>query len=160
MTEAVALEVNGVRRHLQVDTRTRLLDVLRDVFEVSSVRDGCGVGVCGACTVLVDGTAVSSCLALAALCDGSTVCTAESLGALGDGDPVVRAFVDARAFQCGYCTPGIVVALRGLLDARPSPSRAELESWLSGHLCRCGSYARIVDAAERAAGSSSGENAR
>ncbi|HVC13783.1 MAG TPA: (2Fe-2S)-binding protein [Acidimicrobiales bacterium] len=147
---AVALEVNGTRHELLVDARTRLLDVLRDDVGISSVRDGCSVGMCGACTVLVDGTAVSSCLTLAALCDGSRVRSAESLEAGGRVDPVAQAFVDARAFQCGYCTPGFVMALKGLLDAEPSPTRSKVESWLSGHICRCGSYSRILDAAARA----------
>lgn len=155
-TVAVAVEVNDRLRHLRVESTARLLDVLRDDFELSSVRDGCSVGMCGACTVLVDGVAVSSCLTLAALCDGARVRTAESLGDDGRPDPVAQAFVDSRAFQCAYCTPGFVIALRGLLDAEPAPSRGRIESWLSGHLCRCGSYARILDAAEQAVRSHAG----
>lgn len=146
----VTVEVNGARRRLDVDSRVRLLDVLRDSFELTSMKDGCSVGMCGACTVLVDGTAVSSCLTLAALCDGARVRTAESSGADVILDVIARTFAEERAFQCGYCTPGFVVALRGLLGAEPAPSRARLRSWLSGHLCRCGSYSRILDAAERA----------
>ena len=146
----VSIEVNGTRRQLHAESRTRLLDVLRGACELSSVRDGCSVGMCGACTVLVDGSAVSSCLTLAVLCDGCRIQTAESLEADGRLDPVAQAFLDARAFQCGYCTPGFVIALRGLLDVEPSPSRSQLEVWLSGHICRCGSYSRILDAAEHA----------
>jgi aerobic carbon-monoxide dehydrogenase small subunit len=151
-TAQVSIEVNGSRRRLRVDTRTRLIEVLRDDFELSSVRDGCSVGMCGACTVLVDGAAVSSCLTLAALCDGASVLTAEALGAVDGLDRIARAFVEARAFQCGYCTPGFVMGLCGLLGAEPSPSRSQLESWLSGHLCRCGSYSRILEAAATAVG--------
>ena len=159
-TLVVSIEVNGTLRQLRVESRTRLVDVLRDVLELSSVRDGCSVGMCGACTVLVDGTAVSSCLTLAVLCDGCRVRTAESLETDGRLDPVAKAFLDTRAFQCGYCTPGFVVALRGLLDAEPSPSRSDLEVWLSGHICRCGSYSRILEAAERAVQSPAPEGDR
>lgn len=125
----------------------RLLDVLRDEFALGSVRDGCSVGMCGACTVLVDGRALSSCLTLAALSDGASIVTAEGLRSGNQLDPIVEAFAEHRAFQCSYCTPGFVLALKGLLLADPAPTREDLLATLSGHLCRCGSYSRIVAAA-------------
>jgi aerobic-type carbon monoxide dehydrogenase small subunit (CoxS/CutS family) len=121
--------------------------VLRDEFELGSVRDGCSVGMCGACTVLVNDRALSSCLTLAALCDGASVVTAEGLRDGNELDPMVESFASHRAFQCSYCTPGFVVALKGLLLADPVPSEEEVVSVLSGHLCRCGSYSRILAAA-------------
>lgn len=121
--------------------------MLRDEFELGSVRDGCSVGMCGACTVLVNDRALSSCLTLAALCDGASVVTAEGLRDGNELDPMVESFASHRAFQCSYCTPGFVVALKGLLLADPVPSEEEVVSVLSGHLCRCGSYSRILAAA-------------
>jgi aerobic-type carbon monoxide dehydrogenase small subunit (CoxS/CutS family) len=132
---------------LRVRSDARLLDVLRDELQLGSVRDGCSVGMCGACTVLVDDRALSSCLTLAALCDGASVVTAEGLRSGHDLDPVVESFAAHRAFQCSYCTPGFVVALKGLLLTDPAPTREQLVSLLSGHLCRCGSYSRILTAA-------------
>jgi len=139
--------VNGVAHSLRVRSDARLLDVLRDEFQLGSVRDGCSVGMCGACTVLVDGRALSSCLTLAALCDGASVMTAEGLRKGNQLDPVVESFASHRAFQCSYCTPGFALALKGLLLTDPAPSREQVTSVLSGHLCRCGSYSRIVAAA-------------
>jgi carbon-monoxide dehydrogenase small subunit len=128
----------------------RLLDVLRGEFQLGSVRDACSVGQCGACTVLVDDRALSSCLTLAALCDGASVVTAEGLRSGGEIDPIVESFAGQRAFQCSYCTPGFVLALKGLLLSDPAPTREQVVSVLSGHLCRCGSYSRIVTAAAEA----------
>ena len=139
--------MNGVAHSLRVRSDARLLDVLRDEFQLGSVRDGCSVGMCGACTVLVDGRALSSCLTLAALCDGASVMTAEGLRKGNQLDPVVESFASHRAFQCSYCTPGFALALKGLLLTDPAPSREQVTSVLSGHLCRCGSYSRIVAAA-------------
>jgi carbon-monoxide dehydrogenase small subunit len=142
--------VNGTLHGVRVRSDARLLDVLRDEFQLGSVRDGCSVGMCGACTVLVDDRALSSCLTLAALCDGARVVTAEGLRSGTELDPIVESFAGHRAFQCSYCTPGFVISLKGLLLTDPSPTREQLVSLLGGHLCRCGSYSRIVTAASEA----------
>ncbi len=120
-----------------------LLDVLRRELGLLSVRETCGIGVCGACTVLVDGEAISSCLLLAPLADGRAVETVEGLG--GD-HPVQRAFEAAHAFQCGWCTPGFVLTAKRLLEETPSPTEEEIRLAFAGNLCRCGSYLKIVDA--------------
>jgi aerobic-type carbon monoxide dehydrogenase small subunit (CoxS/CutS family) len=144
---ALELEVNGVPRRLRVRGDARLLDVLRDELQLGSVRDGCSVGMCGACTVLVDGRALSSCLTLAALCDGASILTAEGLRTGNELDPVVESCGSSRAVKFSYCTPGFVLALKGLLLTNPTPSEDQIASVLSGHLCRCGSYSRILAAA-------------
>lgn len=142
----VELEVNGEPHLLAVRSDDRLLDVLRSL-DLFSVRDGCSVGMCGACTVLVDGRAVSSCLTLAALCDSARVRTAEGLADGDRLDPVAAALLEGRAFQCSYCTPGFVLALKALLDEDPAPGPEQVRTWLAGHICRCGSYSRILDTA-------------
>jgi aerobic-type carbon monoxide dehydrogenase small subunit (CoxS/CutS family) len=142
----VTLTLNGKEQTVIVEPDEMLLAVLRRLG-LRSVRETCGIGVCGSCTVLVDGRPVSGCLLLAPLADGTTVVTAEGL----DDDPVAAAFADAHAYQCGWCTPGFVVAARGLLDENPAPSEHETKEALAGNLCRCGSYLKILDAVRRAA---------
>jgi aerobic-type carbon monoxide dehydrogenase small subunit (CoxS/CutS family) len=140
--------VNG--EAVEVDARPD--DMLRDVLNrlgFASVRETCGIGVCGACTVLVDGETVSGCLLLAPLADGREITTVEGLG--GD-HPVQVAFADAHAFQCGYCTPGMVLAAARLLEENPQPTEEEIRLGLAGNLCRCGSYMKIVEAVQLAAG--------
>ncbi|MGH3032312.1 MAG: (2Fe-2S)-binding protein [Gaiellaceae bacterium] len=144
----LTLDVNGTRREIEARTNEMLMDVLRRELGILSVRETCGIGVCGACTVLVDGVPISGCLMLAAAAEGREVVTVEGLG--GD-DPVQRAFVEAHAFQCGYCTPGMILAAKGLLAEIPSPSETEIRESLSGNLCRCGCYVKIADAVRRAA---------
>jgi aerobic-type carbon monoxide dehydrogenase small subunit (CoxS/CutS family) len=143
----VILHVNGAP--LDVDARSdeMLVDVLGRAG-LASVRETCGIGVCGACTVLVDGEPVSGCLLLARAAEGRAIETVEALG--GD-DPVQRAFVAAHAFQCGWCTPGMVLTTKALLRENPRPSDAEIRLALSGNLCRCGCYVKIADAVRSAA---------
>jgi aerobic-type carbon monoxide dehydrogenase small subunit (CoxS/CutS family) len=142
------LDVNGVMHEAEVRCDETLLEVLRRDVGLRSVRETCGIGVCGACTAIVDGELLSTCLVLAPLAEGRGVTTVEGLGA---DDPVVRAFADAHAFQCGYCTPGMVLSARRLLEENPSPTRAEIALGLGGNLCRCGCYVKIVEAVEEAA---------
>jgi aerobic-type carbon monoxide dehydrogenase small subunit (CoxS/CutS family) len=145
----IRLTVNGRSYEVPVDDDELLLDVLREKTGAYSVREGCGVGACGACTVLVGGTSVSSCLARAVRYDGTEITTADGLS---DDDPVVAAFVEARAMQCGYCIPGFVLMAKELLEENPTPDREEIVAHLEGNICRCGTYPEICRAVELAAG--------
>jgi aerobic-type carbon monoxide dehydrogenase small subunit (CoxS/CutS family) len=149
----VALQLNGRPDELECEPDEMLLDVLRR-HGLSSVRATCGIGVCGACTVLVDGEPLSGCLTLVPQVAGREVTTVEGLGG---SDPVQRAFVDAHAYQCGWCTPGFVLTTKALLADNPDPSDAEIAEALGGNLCRCGSYVKIVDAVRRAAAELAGQ---
>lgn len=149
--ELVALTVNGLTRQVAVSPEETLLEVLRREFQAVSVREACGIGVCGACTVLVDDRTVSSCLVLAALADGLAVETLEGLGGLEDLHPIQQAFVDETAFQCSYCTPGFVLATKALLADQPRPDADQIRHALAGNLCRCGSYQNILAAVQNAA---------
>ncbi len=144
----IQFTLNGARVAVDARTDETLVDVLRRGLGVVSVRETCGIGVCGACTVLVDGETISSCLLLAPLADGREVTTVEGLG--GD-HPVQRAFSDAHAFQCGYCTPGMILTAVRLLEESPRPTDEEIRLGLAGNLCRCGCYVKIIDALKRAA---------
>jgi aerobic carbon-monoxide dehydrogenase small subunit len=141
----IALSVNGRRRTLEVAPHHTLLRVLRDELDLTGTKECCTEGECGSCTVLVDGRSVDSCLVLAVELDGSEVTTIEGLA--GDGlDPLQQAFLESGAVQCGFCIPGMVVAAKAFLAATRSPTRAEVLDAMSGNLCRCGGYERIVDA--------------
>jgi aerobic-type carbon monoxide dehydrogenase small subunit (CoxS/CutS family) len=143
----VGLQLNGQPAELECAADEMLVDVLRRKG-LGSVRQTCGIGVCGACTVLVDGEPVSGCLTLAPQAAGREIITAEGLPG---SDPVQRAFVEAHAYQCGWCTPGFVLAAKALLAENPEPDEAEIREAFSGNLCRCGSYVKIIDAVRRAA---------
>ena len=149
---AVDLTVNGKRYRETVEPRLLLSDFLRHTLGLTGTHVGCEHGVCGACTILVDGVAVRSCLTLAAQVDGADLRTVEGLAANGELTPLQEAFRACHALQCGFCTPGILMAATDLLDRGGAPSREEIEDMLSGHLCRCTGYTPIVDAIERAAG--------
>jgi carbon-monoxide dehydrogenase small subunit/isoquinoline 1-oxidoreductase alpha subunit/xanthine dehydrogenase YagT iron-sulfur-binding subunit len=144
----LTLLVNGRTETVLAAPGHTLLDVLRRELRLVGAREGCGVGVCGACTVLLDGYPVSSCLLPAALATDRAITTVEGLAGPRAGlHPVQRAFVEHNAFQCSYCTPGFVLATVGLLDEQPDASEREVREYLSGNLCRCGCYREIVEAA-------------
>jgi aerobic-type carbon monoxide dehydrogenase small subunit (CoxS/CutS family) len=148
--ETITLRVNGRPYQLTVRGNEPLLDVLRDRLGLLSVREGCGIGICGACTVLLDGRPYSACLTLAALAAGREILTAEGLGTAEQLDPVQQAFLACTGFQCSYCTPGILLTAKALLAEHPDATDAELREYLSGNLCRCGSYVKIVDSVRAA----------
>lgn len=149
----VGFTLNGVRQELHVRSDEMLIDVLRDRFGLTGTKLACDVGACGACTVLVDGRPMASCSTFAWQADGAQIRTVEGLADADGGlDPVQRAFVDNSAFQCGYCTPGMIMLARALLDADPAPDRAKIRTWMSANVCRCTGYEMIVEAVEDAAG--------
>ena len=128
-----------------------IVDMLTQQFDLKGARESCGQGLCGCCTVHVDGKAVSGCLSLAWFLDGATVRTIEGLADGDNLDPVQQAFIDAGAFQCGFCTPGFIMMVKQLLDRHPDPSDDEIRHYLTGNLCRCSAYPEIVDAVKLAA---------
>jgi aerobic-type carbon monoxide dehydrogenase small subunit (CoxS/CutS family) len=140
--------LNGTPTELEVQTDDMLLDVLRRDFNLRSVRATCGVGICGACTALVDGRPISTCIFLAPLAEGREITTVEGLG--GD-NPVQQAFEEEVAFQCGYCTAGMILTVKSFLEENQSPSDEEIKAALGGNLCRCGCYVKIIRAVKRAA---------
>ncbi|WP_405560429.1 (2Fe-2S)-binding protein [Streptomyces canus] len=144
----ITLQVNGTPHKVAVDDTTLLLDALRQRVGVTSAREGCGVGACGACTVLAEGTSVSSCLAVATRYDGTPLTTADGLA---EDDPVVSSFVDSDAMQCGYCIPGFVLMTKELLSENPAPSDEEITGHLEGNICRCATYPEIIKAVRLAA---------
>jgi len=145
------LNVNGSSYEVRAEACT-LLDVLRDDLGLLGTKEGCGVGMCGACTVLVDGFPMSSCILLAEQVAGKEILTIEGLGSAENLHPVQQAFLEAGAFQCAYCTPGFVLTTVALLKENPSPSDEEIREYLSGNLCRCGSYQNILRAVRAASG--------
>nr|WP_244223665.1 (2Fe-2S)-binding protein [Amycolatopsis circi] len=152
----VSLTINGNRRTVTVDNRTSLLDLLREHLGLTGTKKGCDAGACGACTVLVNDRRVNGCLTLAVRLDGAEVTTAEGL-APGENNrlhPLQQAFVDHDAFQCGYCTPGQIMSGIGCIREGHTGSREEIREWMSGNICRCGAYVKIVDAVQQAAGKS------
>jgi len=148
----VTLRVNDRLHRVRVEARQTLLDVLREELGLTGTKLGCGRGECGACTVLVDGTPRYACLTLAVEAEGHSISTVEGLMQGEELGPVQQAFVEEDGFQCGYCTPGQVMAAEGLLRANPDPTPDQIQQAMSGNLCRCGAYAHIFKAVQRAAG--------
>lgn len=150
MLKIIHMTVNGEERELAVDERESLLDTLRGRLGLTSVKKGCEVGECGACTVLVDGEAVDSCIYLAMWADGRSVMTVEGLkGPNGELSPIQQAFVEEAAVQCGFCTPGLIMSAVEIVGTGKKYNRQELRKLISGHLCRCTGYEKILDAMER-----------
>jgi len=139
----IEFALNGDPQSVEIETHTTLVELLQDRFGLFGARESCGQGLCGCCTVLVDGRAVSACLYLAVLANGARVETIERDSALDD---VQQAFIDAGAFQCGFCTPGFVLMTRQLLEAHPEPTDEQIRHYLSGNLCRCAAYPEIAAA--------------
>lgn len=147
----ISVTVNGKTRSAEVEADTRLIDILRGEFRLTGVKEGCGAGECGACTVLLDGDAVCSCVVPAVQVDGCYVTTIEGLEENGELDIIQRAFVEFDATQCGFCTPGMIMSAKALLLKNPHPCRDEIKRAISGNICRCTGYIPIVNAVEAAA---------
>jgi len=151
LTSNVTLRVNGTEHRLTLDSRTTLLDALREHLRLTGTKKGCGLGQCGACTVLMDSKRVKSCLWLAALVDGHEITTIEGLARGDDLHPLQTAFIERDAFQCGYCTSGQIMAGVACIAEGHAGSAQEIRDWMSGNICRCGAYDNIVAAIQDAA---------
>lgn len=152
MKHQVSFVLNGVEMRVRIFDHIRLIDLLRDVLGMTGTKEGCGEGECGACTVLIDGRAVNSCLYPALEVEGKEVLTIEGLQERANQLSILqRAFVDSGAIQCGFCTPGMIMSAKALLDTSPDPSEDEIRDSFQGNLCRCTGYVQIVEAVKQAA---------
>lgn len=152
MKMSISVTLNGRPMTIEVEPYWTLQRLLRDELDMTGTKEGCRTGNCGVCTVIVDGKAIKSCLMLAPQVDGAHVITIEGLGGDGDYHPLQRAFVEHGAIQCGYCSPGFIMAAAAFLAEHPHPTRAEIADALEGNLCRCTGYVKIFEAVEAAAG--------
>ena len=146
MKRTITIEVNGDSREIEVENRRTLLQVIRDDLKLTGTKKMCDMGECGSCTVLLDGVSVNSCLVLAVDADGKKVQTIEGVAHGDDLDPIQEAFVQKGAIQCGFCTPGMIMATKAFLAKNPNPTEEEVKTAISGNLCRCTGYVRIVEA--------------
>ena len=149
--------LNGEETSLDIEAGISALELIRDVLELKGTKEGCGIGECGACTVVVDGKAVNACLMFAAQLDGRDVLTVEGLGEDDALHPIQQSFIEHHAVQCGFCTPGILMSTRALLEENPNPNRAEIVKAVAGNLCRCTGYQSIIGAINAAANGLSGK---
>jgi aerobic-type carbon monoxide dehydrogenase small subunit (CoxS/CutS family) len=147
----IRFTLNGQSRLAEFSTDTTVLKLIRDILKLKGAKEGCGIGECGACTVIVDGKAVNSCLMLAAQLDGRTVQTIEGLGTPEALHPIQEAFVKKHGLQCGFCTPGLLMSTKALLETNPTPTHAEISKAVAGNLCRCTGYHHIFASIEEAA---------
>ena len=147
----IELTINGKKRKVETTTSVRLLDLIRDDLHLTGTKEGCGKGECGACTVIMNGELVTSCLILAPQADGAVITTIEGVGDGENLDPVQEAFIETGAVQCGFCTPGMILAAKKLLEENPHPTEEEIKRGISGNLCRCTGYQKIFDAIKLAA---------
>jgi len=159
MTQTIRLRVNGQEQTLEVPPQRLLLDCLRYDLGLTGSKEGCSIGVCGACTVMMDDKSVSSCLILAVAADGKEITTIEGLTPDDRLHPVQQAFIDYGGFQCGICTPGMIMAAKALLDVNPDPSEDEIKDWMMGNLCRCTGYYKILESIQAAATQMQGKEA-
>lgn len=146
----IYFKVNGKEYSLEVEGDLRLIDVLRERLKLTGTKEGCGEGECGACTVLMDGEIVNSCLVMAIQVQGKEIITIEGIAPENGLDPVQQAFIEEGAVQCGYCTPGMVIASVDLLNKNPNPTKQDIKRHLAGNLCRCTGYDKIIKAVEKA----------
>ena len=150
-THKITLKVNGSDELVEVPSNMTLMTMLREKLALTGTKNGCSAGECGACTVLMNGEPVNSCMVLAVECDGADVLTVEGLAKNGVFDPIQDAIIDQGGVQCGFCTPGILMSAKALLNRNPQPSEADIREALVGNLCRCTGYLRIFDAVQEAA---------
>ena len=153
----IEITVNGAKRVFDVEPQTLLLNLLRDEMDLTGTKYGCGIGECGACTVLLDGDAVLACMVLAVDADDRRVDTIEGLAEGGKLHPIQEAYLDEGAVQCGFCTPGFIMATKALLDENPEPTEQEIREYLNGNICRCTGYVNIVKAVQTAAARMKGQ---
>ncbi|MBI5302290.1 MAG: (2Fe-2S)-binding protein [Chloroflexi bacterium] len=146
----ITLTVNGSHERVTIPSNMTLLTMLREVLVLTGTKNGCAAGECGACTVLLNGEPVNSCMMLAVEADGANIVTVEGLARDGTLDKIQQKFVELTGVQCGFCTPGMLISARALLDRNPHPSEAEIQDALRGNLCRCTGYTRIVQAVQEA----------
>ena len=147
----INLTINGELEQVDIPANMTLMDMLREQLVLTGTKNGCAAGECGACTIMLNGEPVNSCLVLAVECDQAEVVTVEGLADDTQLDPIQEAIIAAGGVQCGYCTPGILIASRALLDRNPTPSEGDIQAALVGNLCRCTGYMRIIDAVQEAA---------
>lgn len=148
--KTINIRINGAERQIEIDENDRLLDVIREGFHLTGTKEGCGEGECGVCSVLLDGKLVNACMIMAFQAEDTEVITIEGLGDGEKIDPIQQAFIDTGAVQCGFCTPGMVLSAKALLMKNPTPTKQEIRRGISGNLCRCTGYEKIVEAVELA----------
>ena len=151
--KTISVTVNRHRLTREIPDNRLLIDFIRYDLALTGTKEGCGVGVCGACTVLLDNQPISSCIALAVMSDGGEITTIEGLADGGRLHPLQQAFIDCGGFQCGICTPGQIMAAKALLDSNPHPTREQIRAWMMGNLCRCTGYYKIIESIQAVSGS-------